>query len=1489
MAANVAEKQEPLINPCCRVWRDRYLLYHEKRNALNKAVKLLEPRLDKLEAENLSLKKACEEERSRAQVEQDRREKESAARVLLENEISALKSEISMLQQKSGSDARSIREQELLEIRIGEGEKKIERLKEVLEKEKARADLEKKNAQVEKKNAAEAWKCVEAEKGKANEERRHANIEAKKAEKCRLQLETLRKEADGAKSKLISEASKSEEIRKSFEAEKQKVNKERKRADSEMAKVEEQRKLAEASRKQAEEEKCRSEIFSQQLEEARQRIGELQKEIQDLMSRYSGKTRVGNPDKSRDAVFSKMNNGCRLDRLERVGGDLNLGLEIVKFNETSKGVEVGKEKAISEKKLSNSEIVKSQGHRKLADLNRKKTMEDSFSADQQSLQFEEARGRIDELQNHIHYLRSSRKASEASAVPPDQYLVRDSEKVKLLKKQLKFEKMQGKHAKKVAKWEKNRNSILRQELRRLKLDFVQFLHRLDVVDKCFSPNAEGIDNLGREKVRDCSNMQILKLKEKLYDVEPLQMYLQCKNELPKPCCMDVAAASPLRETLQHIAPSLSLAGGICSESISGIDSKDPKLESLLGGSSRKMLQSCAINSSSASFSDRQLMGSQGRGSVTTSSKLIEESLNAQGTNSSVSGEVNRMRCDGKLALDAENSVRSPPRIGGTGKTNGSSRKRKRILDVIESIELLHSEDRKLHSQIEEKLSDLYSAVNKQTSKLLEEGNYAVHNLQDISYLKHERLPKKKKVSHKENLGPLFDGGEPKGTQHVGSKVHDDARVFKQISKPSHDLIGTAQAWTEGISDSDISHLETLMNFDEGTTGDYMKLLDLDNPVDEECYRTAMEMPLSPTLPEIEFRAVETSVSDKFEPLLEERLYGGLSEETKNLVLSHGYDVINVEIISNEMNNNASENSHNSLLYKNEGPLDSCDAKVNHVNVFCSTVQAEKACDNQAQDFEVEGIVSDLCRSGDEGVKFAFESELGPAHDNIPEYLVVFHNIKEKDSISRILRATKTCKERCSLAVQTEWILQKILLALRMEEHLLSREKACVFFSLLLLNFSTAAWENATNSLNSNIVRCLDSFASHVTAVMSNAEARSVFDKLCLDELLGLIEDFLVDGEIMQCTNVSSETMNRCDSKINIFLDGVNVTLSVEAASAAQLVAGSIILASISAATDQIGFICEASYNIFRMRQSDTSLVLMILHIFAYLGGEKIFTSRKYYLTMTMLKSVITCLEGGCLSVGACSSISSSEVRAKFHPCAECPFSKDAVSVEIAMSLLLEKLWSYAVSGTMNLLPHEDQAEQSFPDPYCLRDVNCGASCLLNKCEMPSFQSNAVVDMTLCHATDVLSLVELLAYIMRWEWTCTTVVPELLRLLESPTAESFTIAIVILLSQLGRLGVDACGYEDKNVEILRNRLSAFLERETTSRAGLPLQIASVSALLGLLSLDFDQINQINTMCPSTASQSVSTDTIRKWFSSLSNENKALSFSLLQSSALVRKLR
>lgn len=852
-------------------------------------------------------------------------------------------------------------------------------------------------------------------------------------------------------------------------------------------------------------------------------------------------------------------------------------------------------------------------------------------------------------------------------------------------------------------------------------------------------------------------------------------------------------------------------------------------------------------------------------------------MNLQTIISRLSDEVTKIRNNENLAVAAENSVRSPLNSDGVGRVSMNSRKRKRILNAFKSIENLCSEDKKLHLQIEEKLSLFSCMLNRHMDKSFKEGRCFVPNLQGDSRAYHDGSHKKRKTSHKQKLvnqQSCGGDGQSKADRHE-MKGSEEAKFCRQANLPANNLKGSAQACGD-VCNSVMSDRETLFNFEEVANGDYMRLLDLDNPVEEECYRVAREMPLSPTLLEIESQIGEAFGVDKSKLLVEDGFYEGLSGE--NLATSCSFDIIDVEINSNKLKS-ISGNSGNSLYHKDKCPI----------NLF----ENLEVCDNQIRGSDAEVEISHTLISPNDGAEFRSESELKSQQEKIPEYFVVFSDIKDSDSICRIFHATKSCLARCSSASHADWVVQKVLHAITVED-LLPKEKVCVFFSLLLYNFSGPALRNLRN-LTRNSIPCLDSFAEHMRAVMSDVETRSMFaESICLDDLCNLIEDFLIYGTILVYNDISSETPNITDSRINVLLDGVNITLSSETASTEQLVAGSIIFASMCVAVDKIGVICDASYNIFRMQKLNSSLMPTILHVFAYLCGKEYFTLGNYGLIMTVIKSLVTYLERGNLSLPAACVPISCKVWSDFLPCSTCPFSEDAISVDAAISLLLKVLQNYARSDT---IPQDQMESVSSLNSVVISDsekaensgdeeargvfaMNVDTSCCLNKYGILAAQPDFVSSRSICHFIDVLSLVELVACKMSWEWSCNKIVSQLLNVLGLCAPENFSAAIVILLGKLGRLGVDACGYEDKEVENLRCRLSAFLCQNSTLKLGLPTQITTINALVELLPLGFEDIILNNAKLPIASNQSVTTELIRKWFSLLSTEQQSLSFNLLQ---------
>lgn len=240
------------------------------------------------------------------------------------------------------------------------------------------------------------------------------------------------------------------------------------------------------------------------------------------------------------------------------------------------------------------------------------------------------------------------------------------------------------------------------------------------------------------------------------------------------------------------------------------------------------------------------------------------------------------------------------------------------------------------------------------------------------------------------------------------------------------------------------------------------------------------------------------------------------------------------------------------------------------------------------------------------------------------------------------------------------------------------------------------------------------------AVMTDADTRVLLlEKISLLGLLRLIEDFLIEGKVMLKNVVPTETSSDSNLRNDGFLEGID-TLCAKEATNEQLVAASIILASLCAATDYIGFISEASYNILRLCRCDSFVVLTILHIFANLGGSTYFNSCSYGLMVTVLKSLVMFLEGGSVSVTTCVP-AINQLHTDLCSNVKCPFSEGAESIDVVTSLLLE-----------NIKKHPFQQEQfDLSNFRSLSDNYNNGQC-----------SNQ--DVVPCQLSDILSLLELVA-------------------------------------------------------------------------------------------------------------------------------------------------
>lgn len=475
----------------------------------------------------------------------------------------------------------------------------------------------------------------------------------------------------------------------------------------------------------------------------------------------------------------------------------------------------------------------------------------------------------------------------------------------------------------------------------------------------------------------------------------MQAYLQSQNGSLMPCYTNAHTSDPCSHILQHAIPMFPVSSGNCIEPITGIDSK---LESLLGGSTRTVLTSSALNSKKGSFSNGQLVGSQEKGafSVTTSAKMVEEKV--QSAFSNLSGEVTTMTCGENPAVVSENSVRSPTSTNDIEDVVEHRKKRRKIHDAVASIEHLHFEDKKLHLQMEEKLSFLHGILNRQTNKPIKYGRLQHASLQN-SPAKHDKVSKKRKKSFEEKLVAQHKIGndELEKKDEVETEKCGTPHVLEEACPTPVDLIGTTKANRKGVSDVGTGDFE-ISGQEELENGGYMRLLNLDNAADEECYRVAMELLLSPTLPEIELRPVEMSSIDNTVPSVGEKFIEALSNKENNLLPSCGFDVICVEINSNKLKSSGYQNCHvppvNASLLENSG-IGDFGAKLEMSN-------------------------SPILR--DDDTKFSYV---------LPKNL-------DRSSISRIFSVIKSCIARLSLFTRTDWMMQEILLALKTEEKLLPK-------------------------------------------------------------------------------------------------------------------------------------------------------------------------------------------------------------------------------------------------------------------------------------------------------------------------------------------------------------------------------------------------------------------------------------------------------------------
>lgn len=710
----------------------------------------------------------------------DTKGNDSEVKASLEKKISDLKSEILSLQQRLEQTFREKSEEtKRLQDQASNREKEVYELKELLRKETLRADI----SEDEREKV-----CKELNKTKA--------LIVKDEEEIKPHVPEVEKEISLVKNLLASEREKTESERKKAESEKMK-------ADQYLSELEVLRTTSHKTSSDFLTLTSSLETVKKQLEFEKQKTSK-EKKRADMESA-----------KAREQMKLAEAMSKKFEILKAKNEELKKETEL---QSTSNKLKFAENSAKLEEKI------------RLLEMNKKTAMEWKSRADDLTQQLQEAKLVTEGLKKQVHELSLSQKSIKTRSISPQKVGDLEKAEMRLLKKKLKFERNCAKHSENVAKFEKFRREFQAEELSQLKLEFGSFGNRMNLLDEYFSRDVEGTGGLGKVcfcHIFLCFFLFILIPYVHLNAMQAkgcmkLRMLQSQKNHNGEKHsdarCHLVASCGSLEQARNLSAHIILKSGQGVSESVSGTTSQ---LEPPTGGP--KKLQSSGVISSATSFSDGQLLASQGRDKPTI-----------QPTKSSMFQKTSETKKNGNLCVVAEKSLQNLQRNSNEALAE-NSRKRKGMLEPVVSRKHLSTDDKKKKFQIGEKMVSLQSMVVETGYRPLEKKETLIPDMQGGSSANGTTISKKRRVSCNK----------------------------KTIIQNSLELNGSGKTPGNiaGISSAKGHDATTLFPEDFSAT-DYMKLLELDNPEEESYYQLARESLLSPDLPQVNFLGGELVNEDK---------------------------------------------------------------------------------------------------------------------------------------------------------------------------------------------------------------------------------------------------------------------------------------------------------------------------------------------------------------------------------------------------------------------------------------------------------------------------------------------------------------------------------------------------------------------------------------------------------------------------------------------------
>ncbi|XP_008793572.2 LOW QUALITY PROTEIN: uncharacterized protein LOC103709835 [Phoenix dactylifera] len=1492
--------------------------------------------------------------------EKEAKEKESTIRNQLEKEMHDLKAEMSSCQ-KSGS-SRSEADDESGLIRILEAEGEVGRLKELLDEEKKRSNSEKKNAEVEKKKAAEAWKFVEVEKSKVEEVKKHVEIARNKADEYRLCLEKLKMEANEAREKLIAEISKADDANKKVEAEKQKINRERERADMERTKAEEQRRLMEVERKKAMGEKYRADNLSQRLEKEKQRSEELQRKVEEILStgrdvrgcscfgdkRSNGGTNIKTADVKllREQLKLKkkqVKHAKRMNKLEKAENRfIRKELSLLKqdfmqmscrFNVlydflscsmegTDSLAKNGESPELWGCNLQNNLLgpqpcnFNSQSDFSLPEICYTNSLNHPCSA-RECPRLQLSRGSCtrptsgisSELEPPVGG--SVRIKSQSSAVCSTATSFSDS----------KFMGSQGKDAlfatasTEVAEKSSNqRSSILRLSGGVAKTRQTENIGvvtennnrtsvQRNVINACLNSSAVSVVDQASNSRRKKRRIQdALESVAWLYS-EDGQLHLKIGEKL-----------SELKYLLNRKG---NIPSGVENSGIS--EYLDDRKGFCAKNHNDRSKKSCKHRSN-------KMLRKQQKNDV-----LYLNQNDVQKQAEKYETEDSRVPCAlremAKPFQMKENAVcREEPSNAVCSKQADLISFEKMICgDYMKLLDLdSDTDERRYRAAIEMPLSPTLPEIESASLKLC---------VQDDSHFLIEGTLKSFETERSNSLPfHTFDVIEleissntvkQKAPSFAGTSLNDNP-VLSHSSEEVR-IHGTI------VTDGDFKHHDMLCNIEHNPS-----FLENDSNMDVEptyngsksgdsVQKASDALPIMGLKDHWEFKHLvhgqlgPNTISDS--KVSEEAVSGGsdksllsgstscsfpkftlhseqlcencymhnsipkihnLSRELVNVPNgTHGLTHATVTT-STEIHIEGKGEKHDGAIVSQSGEMldKSFEAEKSeqHGNLLVSEC-ATKTEASESMPMSTIRKIRDLCAESD-----------GLELEKIPKYFVVFSNMDDC-SKTRISQYSKTVISQGCMDTQ-------VLRAIAMDPELLPKEKAAVFFSLLLCNISGTLSANSRCTRSGEFLLPSGSFAEEINKVLSNGEARWLILEICqLNILVELIEDFLINRKVLLYTDRLLEPLSACFSSQEFHqLNGSGLCVSTRDATVDQIIAGCVIFASISAAVGCIGIVLELSYRILRTCRNDISWILLALHVFAFVCGEKFFNLDDCQFLLNAIRLVVSLVEHGNESAHSASCLHSTQHMLIFPPCEQCPFATDEFCMDNFACSLLDELQFYALAGNINHLDGKKSTASIGTFQSCSErndggtvsktkvsglKTECVGSCSIYKFgKLAADRSDCFPESSFCYFTDIISLVELIGCYMRWDWTYDKIVSHIVNMLEFCKSEEFLAALFVLVGQLGRFGIDDGGYLQIGVAELRCSLSRILDASLTQKRSIPTQFSAVGALLNLLPFNFEEIVDGHPELSQDATEYGYVTQVKKWFSHLSMEQQAISFELFR---------